>query len=277
MNKKIKPKVGLMLIRPMHSEIERLKEIVDFFQVPGEDFFGPQAVCDYDKLSIISKTKPLHIHSIDLSLGSADGVNKRILNDISYVANNIPIVTFSDHIGFSKVGEYWTGMPILNLPLNTESINLMSKNILEIRKVIGNKSFYIENNSHCIEWPNSKMKESEFVNSVVVKSDAKILLDIPNMLADSRNYNFDPFGFIDGLISKKVEMVHLAGGDWLDGYSKGKITRGHNKLVEDDTWRLFNYVLKKCDVKYVVLERSRDINYEEIALDISKIRLLLNK
>lgn len=272
-----KPQIGLMVLRQMFSEVKKLSGFVDFFQVPGEEYFGPQTIQDIPSLVSLSKIKPLHIHSIDLSIGSIDGPDFEILEKIDLVSKTIEIVSFSDHIGFSKAGGYWTGMPILNPPLTIESADQMVKNIKTIKKVLGNTPFFIENNSHCIDWPNSNVTEAEYVNYVTRESGAKILLDIPNMLTDSRNYDFDPFQFIDSLNQDSVKMIHVAGGDWLDGYRVGEITRGHHRTVEKDTWNLLSHTLKHCTPDFIILERSRNINYDEIVSDLSVLRNMVIK
>jgi uncharacterized protein (UPF0276 family) len=265
-----------MVLRQMFPEVSRLAGYVDFFQVPGEEYFGPATIQDVPSIEYLSKIKPLHIHSIDLSIGSHHGPDKEILQRIAEVTNNMEIVTFSDHLGFSQTDKHWTGMSILNPPLTFESADQMVQNIKKIKEVIGNKPFYIENNSHCIEWPNSTMTEAAYTNYVVKKSGAGILLDIPNMLADARNFDFDPYAFIDSLDKSKVKMLHIAGGDWLDGYKRKEITRGHHMKVEDETWELLKYTLKKCAPDYIILERARNINYDEIISDLTALREIVS-
>jgi len=267
-----KPQIGLMILRQMFPEVNRLGKHVDFFQVPGEEYFGPATIQDIPSLVFLSKIRPIHIHSIDLSIGSVGGPDKEILDRIYEMSKTIDVVSFSDHIGFSQSDKYWTGMPILNPPLTFESADQMIKNIKAIVGVICSKPFFIENNSHCIDWPNSKLTEAEYTNYVSEKSGAGILLDIPNMLADSRNYNFDPYKFIDSLDQNRVKMLHIAGGDWLDGYKRREITRGHYKKVEKDTWNLLKHTLKNYSPDYIILERARNIDYDEIVSDLTALK-----
>jgi len=271
---KKKPKLGLMVLKQMSTELEHLASLVDFFQVPGEEYFGPQTIQDIPSLVRLSKLRPIHIHSIDLSIGSFDGPERDILKSIESVLQKINPVSFSDHIGFSKVNHYWTGMPILNSPLTYESANKTVENIEIIRQTIGDRAFFIENNSRCIDWKKSDLSEAEYINYISEKSGADILLDLPNMLADAKNYNFNPYEFINSLNKEKIKMIHIAGGDWLDGYRENKITRGHYKPVEQETWEVLRYVIDNLSPDFIVLERSRDIVYKEIESDLLMLKKL---
>lgn len=271
---KKKSQVGLMLLKEMFPRINELKDHVDFFQVPAEEYYSRHGIEDLDTLQNISKIKPLHIHSIDLSIGSEDGISENYLNVLNTIHKNVKVVTYSDHIGFSRAGGLWTGMPILNTILTNESIDVIVGNINKVLKVIKGSSFLIENNSHCIKWPGSKIAENKFSNSICRKTESKIILDIPNMLADARNFGFDPKKYIKGLDVDSVSMIHIAGGDWLDGYKENKITRGHFKKVEEEVWDLLQYVFLHHVPRYVTLERSRNINIEEIIDELKKLRTI---
>jgi uncharacterized protein (UPF0276 family) len=166
-------------------------------------------------------------------------------------------------------------MAILNPSLTKESADQMIDNIKEIKKTLNNKPFYIENNSHCIDWPNSKMSDAEFMNYVASESGSGLLLDIPNMIADAKNYNFDAKEFISSLDPKLVKMVHITGGDWLDGFREKRIARGHNRKVEKDTWELLEYTVKNLKPEYVVLERIRLVEYKEIEEDLRKLKEII--
>ncbi len=276
MNKSFhKPQIGFMLLRQMVSKVDKLAPLVDFFQLPTDDYIGDQTVEDFELLGSLTKSYPIHLHSLDFSIGSADGVNLKSLESHKSVIREFEIETVSDHIGFSKARGLRTGTPILNPALNDENIQVLSQNVIFLKNELG-KPFFIENNSHCINWPESTYTDAEFISAVASKADCGLLLDLPNMLADARNYNFSPYNFIDGLPSERIQMIHVAGGDWMDGFAEKKITGGHNKMVEQDVWRLLEYVLAKGNVQYIILERSRNIFYSEILQDLKMIKSIIN-
>lgn len=275
MNKKPEPKVGLMLLKEMIPDLEELEKFIDFVQVPTEEYIGPQTLEDIETLKQLSSKFELHLHSIDLSIGSADGVVDTTINKLYQTMNTVQIKTLSDHLGFSRVADVRTGTPILNLPLTDESIEVVVKNIKRIQSGL-DCPFYVENNSYCMTWPNSAYSDAEFLDKVATRADCGLLLDIPNMLADARNFDFDPYAFIYQLPKERIKMIHIAGGDWLDGLKEGKMTGGHNKMVETDTWKLLEYTLKFTDVEYIVLERSRNIVLKEITDDLSKLREIIS-
>ena len=57
----------------------------------------------------------------------------------------------------------------------------------------------VENVSSYAEFHVSEMTEWEFLNEVVERADCGILLDVNNIYVSSRNHNFNPFDYVNGV------------------------------------------------------------------------------
>lgn len=55
------------------------------------------------------------------------------------------------------------------------------------------------------------MNELDFINVILDKSGAKLLLDINNVYVNSHNYNYYPYEFIRGIRKDSISYYHIAG------------------------------------------------------------------
>lgn len=259
-----------MLLRSMSESVNELSPLVNFFQLTTDEFFGIEAMEDKRFLREFTDSFEVHIHSLDLSFCSADGPNRKSLLNLKMITENYRIKSISDHVGFNKINGINIGLPILPPILSEESLDITQQNITEIISTL-NLPFYIENNSICTKWITNEMSDVDFLHRLTSNTNCELLLDLANLMADAKNFNFNAKDYIKSLPLNKIAMLHIAGGDWLDGYNEKQITGGHNKPVQSQVWELLDYTLAISDPKYIVLERSRNIVFSEVINDLKSI------
>jgi uncharacterized protein (UPF0276 family) len=70
-------------------------------------------------------------------------------------------------------------------------------------------------------------------------TDARLLLDVSNLYANSRNHGYDPLAFLDSLPLERIAYVHVTGGhDWLPARQSSceRSTAGRSHLGLTSRW-----------------------------------------
>jgi len=98
----------------------------------------------------------------------------------------------------------------------------------------------------------SDVPAAEFVGGVAEKAGTFLLLDLHNVYANSVNHaDFSAAAYLDTIPLDRVVEIHLAGGQWLDGWYHDF----HNAPVPEPVWAMLGDVLPKArNVRAVVLE-----------------------
>ena len=63
------------------------------------------------------------------------------------------------------------------------------------------------------------MSEAEWTAKILSATGCTLLLDLHNLYANSVNYGFDPYAYIDRLPQEHIRVIHLAGGRWITAKS----------------------------------------------------------
>ncbi|MEO8700897.1 MAG: DUF692 family multinuclear iron-containing protein [Kofleriaceae bacterium] len=89
-------------------------------------------------------------------------------------------------------------------------------------------------------FPGSDIQEAEFLAELVEKAGTGLLLDLHNLHANSvNNEHMDRWAFLKTVPLDKVIEIHIAGGQWIDGWYHDL----HNNSVPEPVWEMLEYVL----------------------------------
>jgi hypothetical protein len=125
----------------------------------------------------------------------------------------------------------------------------------------------VENVSSYAECHVSEMTEWEFLNEVVEQADCGILLDVNNIYVSSRNHNFDPFDYLNGVPAERVAQFHIAGHTKYQKY----ILDTHDHPVIDPVWKLYEHAIRRSGKTATLLEWDARIpSFEEVHTEALK-------
>jgi uncharacterized protein (UPF0276 family) len=117
--------------------------------------------------------------------------------------------------------------------------------------------------------PGNEMPETDFIQEIVERADCGLLLDVNNVIVNSINLKFDAKKFVDELPLDRVLQIHVAGHKLIGDY----IIDTHGAPVIDPVFELLDYVLKKTDVKGIMLERDQNFPcFSEILDELRRLR-----
>ena len=213
-----------------------------------------------DRLATAQETcagLPVVIHGVELSIGSAHGLNNAYLRMLDSFQKEWPFAWHSEHLGFQTIAgdndsRLEIGVP-LPMPATVEAIELVATRSANIQQRYS-VPFLLENPAHYFsELPADPEigNEYKFLNVFTEQSGCYLLLDLHNLYCNAVNHHFNARDVIDTLPLDRVIEIHVAGGSWRDGFWMD----AHDGRVPEPVWELLEYVLPRApNVGGVVFE-----------------------
>ena len=188
-------------------------------------------------------------HALDLSLGSADGVDGAYLERLAALIERLDPPWWSEHLAFTRAGGVRIGH-LMPLPRTPAAVAAVARNVAQVARAI-RTPLLLENSAAQFTLPGG-MDEAEFIGAVVGATGCGLLLDLANLHADAVNHGGDARALLARLPLERVVQLHLAGGD-LD---RGVLVDSHASAVAPEVWRLAEEVLARAPVRAAILERD---------------------
>jgi hypothetical protein len=209
-------------------------------------------------------------HGLDLSLGSADGLDAAYLERFAAVVARVRAPWWSEHVAFTRAA----GVPIGHLaplPFTAEALDVVARNLAEARRRIGDVPCALENIAAPFELAGAEMSEAQFLSRLVERTDCKLLLDVENLSANCTNRGGDPEAFMDALPPAAVVQLHVAGGEWI----AGTYVDSHARAVESGVWDLVESACRRFPVKAIVVERDERLpEFGELLGEIERAKAI---
>ena len=254
--------VGMGYRDPIGHHILSHTDEIDFLEVTADHFLRPTKKREVF-LDELRSEFTLIPHGLNLSLGSAEGLNREYLKDLGGLVNHLNPPWWSEHIAFTKAGNIEIGH-LSPIPFNDESLSAICENI----KIAGgeiNIPLILENITYNVDLPWHEMEESKYLGELIHRSNCGLLLDVTNLFINSRNHGYDPLEFLRNIPSESIVQLHFVGGVEKDG----KWIDNHGNNTQDAIFELIDEVLKYAPVKGVILER--DANFPEFGVLVDEL------
>lgn len=217
-------------------------------------------------------SKPTVAHGLSLSIGSVDKLDKKFVKQIKQFLDRYKIEYYSEHLSFSSF-DGKQSYELLPVPMTKKMVNIIADRVKEVEDII-QRNLILENATYYYV-PYSEMREVDFINEVLEKSGAKMLLDVNNVFVNSVNHTFKARKFIDEIDKSKVAYMHMA-GHYFDEDSKMKID-SHGMPINSGTWKLLEYTLKQINAP-VMIERDNNIPpLEDLAKEYKQMKKLVKR
>lgn len=268
---KAKTKIGIGFREQFRADIFLHRDKIDFLEITTDHFLEakPQKL---EELKLLKEHFPLIPHSLELSLGSAEGVDEEYLEKVAQLVEFIEPEWFSDHLCFTKSGGVGIGH-LAPVPYTREAVKVFVKNISKVKSRI-KTPLILENITYLVQFPSSEMSEAEFIKTILEETDCGLLLDVTNLYVNSVNFDFDWREFLDQIPLERVIQLHFVGS-----HRHGKrLIDAHADKTEDEIWEVFRAVCEKCRIKGAVLERDEKFPpFSEILEEIETARKFAKK
>lgn len=252
-------------LKPQHFEtILETNSAIAWFEIHPENYMGAGGPMHY-YLSKIRESHPLSLHSVGMSLGSADGVCDKHLQQLKNLIDRYEPALMSDHLSWSR----WQDVvlnDLLPMPYTIESLKIMGRNIDQTQNSL-QRQILIENPSSYFEILQGDYDECGFLIELVKSTGAGILLDINNIFVSANNHRFDAKQYIDRIPSELVGEIHLAGHSAQEISSGPILIDDHGSNVCDQVWALYEYTLDRMGQKPTLIEWDTNIPEWPVLMD----------
>jgi uncharacterized protein len=205
--------------------------------------------------------RPLVVHGLGLSIGSAIGWNEGYLRILDELHARQPFVWHSEHLAFllakTASGEpLHTGVP-LPLPFTEEALDLLVPRAAALNARY-DVPFLLENFTYYLPGLPSDGGRDEvaFLNDLTARSGCGLLLDLYNFYCNAVNFGFDPLAALARLQLDRVVEIHIAGGAAHAGFQMDV----HSQVTPEPVWKLLEWVVPRAPnlaaIVYEVMEQA---------------------
>jgi hypothetical protein len=248
--------VGLRL--PHLAEVVATRPAVGWLEVHPENFLAnPHAT---ELLTDLARHYPISVHTVGISIGSVDGIDRAHLRRLRAFIETINPVMVSGHLAWStNQGAYLNDL--LPLPYDEDALRVVAAHLDQVQDGLG-RPYVIENPSTYVAFNTSTMTELEFLNKLVHRTACQLLCDVSNVYLSGHNMGYDPYTFIDGLPVASISELHLGGFTPEDDEANPGATLfvdTHASTIAEPVWDLYAHALRRFGRKPTIVEWDNEI------------------
>lgn len=238
----------------------------EWFEVVPENWIHMKAGMQ-KQFDRIAAEFPLVCHGLSLSIGANTPLNTKFLRELKEFMDRYDIDTYSEHLSFCSIDNKQL-YELLPLPMTQNMVTHIAERVDAVQNILG-RELILENASYYYI-PYHEMDETDFINEVLKKSGAKLLLDVNNVFVNSFNHRFDPKAFIAAFDPEKIAYLHVAGH--LE-YEPDLYIDTHGEAVKEAVWELLARTLDLGITAPVLLERDNNIPpYDDLLKEYTRMK-----
>ena len=226
---------GIGLRSAHYGDIIAAAPAVGWYEVHSENYLGGGAPRHY--LEMARRDRPVSLHGVGLSLGSAQGIDARHLARIAGLVERIEPALISEHLAWNVMdGTYLAGL--LPLPMTEEALAIVARNVDHLQTRL-KRRVLIENPSAYLAFVGRAIPEAEFLNALARMTGCGILCDVNNIYVTCHNLGGDPDADLAALDARHVGELHLAGHQANSADGLTILIDDHGSAVSEPVWRLY--------------------------------------
>lgn len=262
-DRSIPASAGIGLRAPHLVEFLDSKPALDWVEVHSENYFG--SGIPLSGLQAVREDYDVSLHGVGLSVGSTDPLDRRHLENLGTLIEQVQPCFVSEHLSWGSVNRNYLN-DLLPLPYTHEALRHLIDRVAAIQDHLG-RTILIENISSYLEFEASEIPEWEFLAELAVHSGCGILLDINNIYVNAMNHGFDPLRYLCAVPTGLVGEMHLAGFT-RNLFEDGEILIDtHNHPVAHDVWRLYDIAIARFGITPTLIEWDTDLPPLTILID----------
>lgn len=260
---------GVGLRDPHFAHLMRTDPVawgVDWFEILSENFLDHRGYAAH-VLERVAAHRPVVMHGVSLSIGSADPLDALYLDKLAELAARVKPVWVSDHL-------CWTGIAgtnshdLLPMPLTEASLAHVTARVRQVQDRLG-RPLILENPSSYLQFAGAQMPEWEYLGRLAEDAGCGLLLDVNNVHVSAVNHGFDAAAYIEALPAERIVQVHLAGPRDCGTH----LLDTHDSPVLALVWALYALAMRLTGGVSTLLEWDSSIPpYEELLAELAKAK-----
>jgi hypothetical protein len=251
-------RAGIGLRLPHIAEVVATRPSVGWLEIHPENFLAnPHGL---ELLTNLARDYPISVHSVGISIGSADGIDRAHLTRLRALVDRLNPVLVSGHLAWSALGGAYLN-DLLPLPYSEETLHVVAAHLAEVQDVLG-RAYVIENPSTYVSLATSTMTELQFLQALVDATGCRLLCDVSNIYLSGHNMRYDPYGFIDGFPAAAVAELHLGGFSPEDDEATPGgtlLVDTHAAAVAEPAWELYAHAIRRFGPQPTIVEWDNDL------------------
>jgi hypothetical protein len=262
---------GLGYRPPFRADLFAHRSGVDFLEIIADHYFdaAPEKLKELD---LLRAHFPLVAHGLDLSIGSAEGVDAAYLEKLAQLIARIEPPWWSEHLCFTRAGGVEIGH-LAALPYTREAVDVVARNVDRVRKRIS-APLVLENITTVVRVPGAEMDEPEFLAQVLSRTGCGWLCDVANLYTNAVNQCVDLDATFERWPWDRLVQIHYAGGRWRDGV----LIDSHDAATSEAVWALYDRIVARAPVKGVILERDERLPpFSDLLDEVARARATLRE
>lgn len=262
---------GIGFREPFRGDLFLHRDAVDFLEITADHYLGapPEKL---EELDLLAEHFTLVPHGLDLSLGSAEGLDDGYVDALAALVERVDPPWWSEHVAFTRAGGVSIGH-LASLPFTREAARVVAGNVARVRERIA-APLILENITYTVALPGAELTEAEFLTEIVELTGCGLLLDVTNVHVNAANHGYDPLEFLDALPLESVVQLHFVGVEERGGL----LVDSHARPTPEPVWELMAAVAERADVKGAILERDEDLPaFGELAGELARARKILER
>jgi uncharacterized protein (UPF0276 family) len=253
------------------AELFAHRDQIDFLEIIADHYLDASRE-KLDELALLKSHFPLVAHGLDLSIGSAEGLDMRYVEKMATLIERIDPPWWSDHLCFTRAGGVSIGH-LASLPYTQEAIDVVARNVEHLRRRI-KTPLILENITCVVRIPGGDMDEPEFLSRTLEATGCGWLCDVANMHVNAQNFGIDLDAAFERWPWDRLVQIHYAGGRERDGV----LIDSHDAATSDEVWALYDRIVARAPVKAVILERDERMPpFGELIDEVARARATLTE
>lgn len=253
------------------AELFAHRDQIDFLEIIADHYLDASRE-KLDELALLKSHFPLVAHGLDLSIGSAEGLDMRYIEKMATLIERIDPPWWSDHLCFTRAGGVSIGH-LASLPYTQEAIDVVARNVEHLRRRI-KTPLILENITCVVRIPGGDMDEPEFLSRTLEATGCGWLCDVANMHVNAQNFGVDLGAAFERWPWDRLVQIHYAGGRERNGV----LIDSHDAATSDEVWALYDRIVARAPVKAVILERDERMPpFGELIDEVARARATLTE
>jgi uncharacterized protein len=227
-----------------------------WLEIHPENFLAnPHA---HELLLQIAQHCEISAHTVGLSVGSAEGVDRTHLARIRRFVDELDPFLVSGHLAWSThQGTYLNDL--LPLPYDDETLRIVAAHVREVQDALG-RPYVVENPASYVGFGASTMREVEFLAELAARTGCGLLCDVSNVHVSARNMGYDAYAYIDAFPVDAVSEIHLGGFTPEPDSGGGELLIDtHAAPIAKSVWDLYAHALRRFGPRPTLIEWDNDL------------------
>ena len=251
-------RTGIGLRLPHLAEVVATRPSLGWLEIHPENVVAnPHAL---ELLTDLARDYSISVHTVGISIGSADGIDRDHLRRIRALIDRIDPVLVSGHLAWSSIDGVYLN-DLLPLPYTAETLRVVSAHLAQVQDAL-RRPYVIENPSSYVSLSTSTMTELDFLHALVETTGCRLLCDVSNVHLSGHNMGYDPYHYIDNFPAAAVAELHLGGftAEEDDATPGGELlVDTHAHAVAEPAWALYAHAIERFGVQPTIIEWDNDL------------------